>query len=455
MSPEKARRYNPTGPGAASEGMDGDPRLGEHSVAVLPFANLSDSPDNEYLSDGLSEEIINALSRVGGLDVVSRTSVFAWKGKAEDVREIGRRLGARSVLEGSVQRSEDRLRVTTRLVDVGSGFQLWSGRYDRSMEDIFAIEDEISDSVARALRVLFADREGAEPRPRPADIRAYEYVLRGRRFFRSTRKTSLEFALEMFRKAIDIDPDYVDARIGAAYAGALLRMYYPHLTQVLEEAEEQSLAALALAPDLAGAHAARGFVQFLRGELDVAEESFEQAMRLDPLQFEARYLLGRIRFQQGRHEEAATLFDEAAAAQEDYQAAFFAAQAREALGHEDEAREHYRLALETAERHMDLNPDDPRAATMRAVSLCRIGRPEDGKLWAERALEIDPADAGVRYNVACLFALEEEPDRAVDCLEEAIAAGFGNAEWIRQDPDLASLAGHPRFEALVAGLGSS
>jgi tetratricopeptide (TPR) repeat protein len=175
-------------------------------------------------------------------------------------------------------------------------------------------------------------------------------------------------------------------------------------------------------------------------------------MQLDPLQFESRYFLGRIRFQQGRHEDAAELFDEALAAREDYQAAFFGAQAREALGSTADAAEHYQTALEVAVRHMDLNPDDPRAATMRAVSLCRIGRLDEGKEWAERALVIDPADAGVRYNVACLFALETEPERAIDCLEEAIAAGFGNREWIRQDPDLSSLQGLPRFERLVSGL---
>lgn len=429
------------------------PALGEHSVAVLPFANLSDSPDNEYLSDGLSEEIINALARVPGLKVVSRTSVFAWKGKPGDVRDIGRSLGARSVLEGSVQRVGERLRVTTRLVDVASGFQLWSGRYDRSMEDIFAIEDEISDNVARALRVLFEGRGAKQARDEPSDIRAYDYVLRGRQFFRRTRKASLEFALEMFRKAIEIDPEYAEARVGAAYSGALLRMYYPTVEDVLEEADEQSRRALELAPDSSDAHAARGFVLFQQKEVDAAEESFNRAMQLDPLQFESRYFLGRIRFQQGRHEEAAQLFDEALEAREDYQAAFFGAQAREALGWTDDAKRHYRLALEVAERHMDLNPDDPRAATMRAVSLCRLGRLEEGKRWAERALVIDPADAGVRYNVACLFALENEPDRAIDCLEEAIASGFGNREWIRQDPDLEALRGYPRFERLVGSLG--
>jgi TolB-like protein/Flp pilus assembly protein TadD len=453
-----AEEGDPSGPdrefGAQGKGdRSVKPALGENSVAVLPFANLSDSPDNEYLSDGLSEEIINALARLEGLNVVSRTSVFAWKGKQGDVRDIGRALGARSVLEGSVQRSGDQLRVTTRLVDVDSGFQLWSGRYDRSMEDIFAIEDQISANVARALRVLFEDSGDAPARDQPSDIRAYDYVLRGRQFFRRTRKASLEFALEMFRKAIEIDPGYAEARVGAAYSGALLKMYYPKVEGVLEEADAESRRALEIAPDSSDAHAARGFVLFQQQEVEAAEESFNRAMQLDPMQFESRYFLGRIRFQQGRHEEAAKLFDEAMEAREDYQAAFFGAQAREAMGSTADADEHYRTALEVAERHMDLNPDDPRAATMRAVSLCRLGRLEEGKEWAERALVIDPTDAGVRYNVACLFALENEPDRAIDCLEEAIASGFGNREWIRQDPDLAALRGNSRFQEMVEGMG--
>lgn len=426
--------------------------FGDKSVAVLPFANLSDNSENEYLSDGLSEEIMNALARVEGLKVVSRTSAFAWKGRPGDVRDIGRALGAGSVLEGSVQRSGDQLRVTTRLVGVETGFQLWSGKYDRSMEDIFTIEDEIAGNVARALRVVFeGDGLQAHPGGQPTDIRAYEYVLRGRQFVGQYRKAPLEFAREMFQKAIEIDPEYAEARVGAAYAGALLSMYYPTLEAALVEADAESRRALELEPELADAHAARGLVQFVSKEMDAAEQSLRRAMQLDPLQFEARYFLGRLRFQQGRHEEAANLFDEALAAREDCQAAFFGAQAREALGTVEDATEHYRTALETAERHMDLNPDDPRAATMRAVSLCRLGEPEEGKVWAERALEIDPTDAGVRYNVACLFALEGDPDRAIECLEDAIAAGFGNRDWIRQDPDLEALHGNPRFEELVSG----
>jgi adenylate cyclase len=191
-------------------------------------------------------------------------------------------------------------------------------------------------------------------------------------------------------------------------------------------------------------------VLFVQGELEEAEESFREAMQRDLNQFESRYFYGRICFQQGRHAEAAALYDDAVRAREDYQAAFFAAQAYEALGDEETARRRYSDALEIVETHMDLNPDDPRAATMRAVASCRLGKLEDGIRWAERAIAIDPTDASVRYNVACLFALEGERERAIDLLEQAFASGFGQRDWVRQDPDLASLRGDPRFEALVA-----
>lgn len=442
-----------TGPDPASEGLDRGPEPvgGKQSVAVLPFASVGGAPEDEQLGDGISEEILSALSRIEGLRIVSRTSALAWRGRREDVREIGRALGAGSVLEGSVQRSGTRLRVTTRLVDVANGWQLWSGRFDREMEDVFEIQDEIAGNVARALRVVLRDGDRTSPpRTTPADIRAYEYVLRGRQFFRQTRKASLEFALEMFRKAIEVDPDYAEGYVGAASAQALIKMYYPSLGVDMGDADATSRRALELAPTLADAHAARGLVLFVQGEMEEAEERFREAMERDPNQFEARYFFGRICFQQGRHAEAAALYDDAVRAREDYQAAFFAAQAYEALGDEDTARQRYADALAIVETHMDLNPDDPRAATMRAVASCRLGRLEEGIHWAERAIAIDPTDASVRYNVACLFALEGERERAIDLLEQAFASGFGQRDWVRQDPDLASLRGDPRFEALVA-----
>ncbi|UCC70998.1 MAG: tetratricopeptide repeat protein [Gemmatimonadota bacterium] len=425
-------------------------KRGTRSVAVLPFANLCDSPDYEFLSDGLTEEIINALTRIEGLNVVSRTSAFSYKGKNEDVRKIGRELNVEAVLEGSVQAVGNRLRVTTQLVDVAGGFHLWSERFDREMEDVFAIEDEIAENVMRALRIFLREDERRALAKLPtSNVRAYEYYLRGRQFFHQSRRKSLEFAREMFRRAIGADPEYALAYAGVANASALIHMYYPTSEGNLEQADEASLKALQLDPELADAHAARGFALSMLKRFDEAEQEFRTAIGLNPKLFEARYFYARTCFQQGKLQQAAQLFDAASQVREDYQSAFFAAQSHEAVGNKDEAEARYLRALRVAEEHMELNPDDPRAATMRAVALCRLGRQEEGLHWAQQALAIDPHDAGVRYNVACLYALEGEADKAIDCLEEAIGVGFGNRGWIEQDPDLASLRDHPRYHALL------
>jgi len=385
---------SPLNPGPA-----GPPR--HRSVAVLPFVNLSGRAEDEYLGDGLSEEVINALAKVPDLQVASRTSAFTYKGSSKDIRTIGGELNVGSVLEGSVQRSGDRIRVTTQLVSVADGYHLWSERFDREMEDVFAIEDEIAEQVARALHAILKSQAWQRrPRIQPSDIRAYEYYLRGQQFLLQSRAKSLRYAREMFARAIQVDPTYAPAWAGAAEAGALIHMFYPTLEEELEDADETSAEALRLAPELAEAHAARGLTLFLMHRPEEAEQAFQEALRLDPDLYQARYYHGRACFQEGRLEEAAAEFQAAALIREDYQAAFFAAQSLEALGRTEEAMPHLEEALRVAEKHMELNPDDPRAATMRAVALCRLGRPEEGLHWGERALEIDPEDAGIFYNVA-------------------------------------------------------
>jgi tetratricopeptide (TPR) repeat protein len=321
-------------------------------------------------------------------------------------------------------------------------------RRPRDAEDVLgALADCAREVRSRAARG--EDAAGDEP---VTDDRAREYYLRGRRYLRQTRKRSLGFASEMFARAIAIDPGYALAHAAAAEAAALHHLYYPPDEERLRAAERASARAVELRPDLAEAHVARGLALFLARRHDEARRAFERALALDAALFEARYYFARASFQQGRMEEAARLFREANAIREDFQASFFAAQASEALGRAAEARDGYRAALAVVERYMDLEPDDPRAATMRAVALCRLGRRDEGLRWAEQALTLDPQDAGVGYNVACLYALEGAVDAALAQLERVVRAGFRNKEWMERDPDLASLRGLPRFEALLEAL---
>jgi TolB-like protein/tRNA A-37 threonylcarbamoyl transferase component Bud32/Flp pilus assembly protein TadD len=436
---------------ALHAGAAGHEEAAARSVAVLPLANLGGGPDAEFLSDGLTDEIITALTRIEELRVVSRTSAFAFKGTGQDVRAIGRQLHVRSVLEGGVQRDGDRLRVSVRLVSVADGYLLWSDRYDRQMRDVFAIQDEIAQNVARALRVILTDDERrALARAPTRDVSAYETYLRGRTYFRQARRKSLQYAREMFQQAIAIDPSFALAWAGVADAISQLKMFYPQADADIGLADAASAKALVLDAELPEAHAARGFALWLMKRVDEAAGEFETAMRLDSRQFESRYFYARLTYQRGDAEKAAELFEDAARAREDYQARFFAAQSYATLGRKAEAEAAYRRALHVVRQHLALNPDDPRAATMCAVSLCRLGDQAEGLRWAERARVIDPEDPGVLYNVACLYALEGKADDAIGCLAQAFEAGFGAREWIAQDPDLEALRGDPRFQALVA-----
>jgi tetratricopeptide (TPR) repeat protein len=304
--------------------------------------------------------------------------------------------------------------------------------------------------VAAALTAILREAERSRPAAGsdPVDVRAWELYLRGRRFLQQTRRASLRFAEELFGRAVVLDPGFALAHAGRAEAIALCNMYFPPEQDELEQAAASALA-VDLMPTMGEAHAAHGLALTMLKRPSEARRAFERALELDPGLPEAHYYFARACFQGGQLEEAAERFRAAARAGEHYQAAFFAAQASEALGRHDEAREAYAAALAVVERHMDLNPDDARAATMRAVSLCRLGRREEGLHWGEQASLLDPQDAGVRYNVACLLALEGQGERALDELAAVLQAGFGNRDWIRRDPDLASLHELPRFQALM------
>src|SRR3990167_8027904 len=260
------------------------------SVAVLPFANRSADEETEFFSDGMAEEIINALSKIQALRVASRTSSFAFKGKNEDIGEIGKKLKVSTVLEGSVRRMGNKLRITAQLVNVADGYHLWSERYDREMEDVFAIQDDISQAIAKALRVVLSDDEKKQiKKERSVNVEAYDYYLRGIQHMHQLRRKSLEYARQMFLRAIEIDPTYARAYAGVANCYSLLYSFFDSREFNMRQADQASSKALELEPGLAESHLARGVALSLAKRYDEAKQGFEQAMRLDPNLFEAPY----------------------------------------------------------------------------------------------------------------------------------------------------------------------
>ena len=419
------------------------------SVAVLPFTNMSNDPENEYFTDGMAEEIINALNKVQSLRVAARTSSFAFKGKNEDVGEIGRKLKVSTVLEGSVRKMGNRLRITAQLVNVADGYHLWSERYDREMEDVFAIQDDISQAIVKALKVILSEGEKKQiEKVRAENVQAYDYYLRGRQYYQIHRK-SLEYARQMFNRAVETDPEYARAYAGVADSCSLLYMYFDARDYNLRQADTASAKALELEPDLAEAHVARGLAISLSKRFREAEEEFETAMKLDPKLFEAAYWYGRALMSEGRMAEAAKMFERASALRpEDYQAPNFLAQAYNSMGRAEEAATTNRRSIRLMEEQLELNPSDARAANLLAATYANFGEKEKAIEYAKRSLEIDPDDAMLLYNVACTFALLGRSDEAIGYIERAVDKGFGHKEWLDHDPDLNALRGNPRFETI-------
>jgi serine/threonine protein kinase/Tfp pilus assembly protein PilF len=420
------------------------------SVAVLPFTNMSADAENEYFTDGMAEEIINALTKIQSLRVTSRTSSFSFKGKNEDIPEIGKKLKVSTVLEGSVRKMGNRLRITAQLVNVADGSNLWSEKYDREIEDIFAIQDDISQAIVKALRVILTEGEKKQiEKARTENVQAYDYYLRGRQYFHQLRRKSLEYARQMFNKAIEIDREYARAYAGVADSCSMLYTYFDAREFNLRQADIASHRALELEPELAEAHVARGLAVSLSKRFDEAEQEFETAMKLDPKLFDAPYWYGRALQSAGRFQEAAKMFERASTLRpEDYQAPGFLAQAYGSLGMVEERDAGLRRALKLMEDRLELNPDDARAANLAAAFLARLGDLSKAVEYADRSLAIDPEDPMLLYNVACTYVALKRYDDAMNCLERAVDKGFGHKEWIDHDPDLDPIRENLRFQAI-------
>ncbi|MGH8496212.1 MAG: TPR end-of-group domain-containing protein [Gammaproteobacteria bacterium] len=422
------------------------------AIAVLPFVDMSPQQDHAHFGDGIAEEILNTLSRIPALRLASRTSTFRFRGEA-DIRAIGRELEVDSVLEGSVRKSAGRLRVMAQLIDVSTGYHLWSERFDAVAEDIFAVQDTIARSIANALELeLNADQQTARQSATSKDPQAYELYLSGWRFFHRQGRKNFQFARQLFEEAIEVDPGFARAWAGLADCYAFLYMYIEPNQTYRDKARNASKRALRLAPDLAEARVSRALALALSERFDEAEREYEHAIELEPCLFEAWYFYGRMRMHQGDFAAAVPLLERASRCRpEDFQAPLLLRQMYVALGRDEDAGKAARRGIDAADQHLRMNPDDIRALYLSSLALLWLGDREAGRERADHALAIEPDDVGVLYNVACFYVLYGEHERALDYLERAVRPAPLLLALARSDPDFSAVREHPRFAALAAG----
>ena len=451
ITPEGVRRE--TDLETAKEAADSIPSLpavaapsaaGEKSVAVLPFVDMSAEGDQEYFSDGLTEELMNALAQVPELKVSSRTSSFAFKGTTSDIPAVAEKLSVAFVVEGSVRKAGERLRITAQLIEAASDTHVWSQAYDRELDDIFAIQDDIARKVAEMLRVKLLP--GDLPEATTENVEAYEYYLRGRDFFNRLGDKNLRQAVEMFRAATDIDPGFSRAWAGLALAHAYRAMHFGGAAEDKQGAESASQRAIDLGPEIAEIHTARLVALVALSREDEAEAEFNKAVTLNPRDFEAHYQYGRIQWTNGNLQGAVDLFERAREINpDDFQAPILLMTVYHARGAEEKAREVARAGVKAVQAHLEHHPDNPRAYMLGAGALLRIGEKEKGLQYMDRALRIDADSEDTQYNAACFFAAVGQYDKALDCL----ARGLHDPDWMENDPDLEPLHAFPRFRELM------
>jgi TolB-like protein/Flp pilus assembly protein TadD len=422
---------------------------GAPSIAVLPFDDLSEKGDQTYFCEGISEEILNALCKIANLRVASRVSAFQFGSKGADITEIGRKLKVQTVLEGSVRKSGDNLRITVQLVKTTNGFHLWSRQYDRRLEDIFEIQEEIADSIASALSVTM--QRTHNDNQQQVDPKAYDFFLRGLSYFAKHTTQDNVYARQMFDQAIGIEPDFGRAWAGLAYTYGFEYMYFNASGVNLSEAKRTSRRALDLAPDLAESYVSAGIAHCMCQEYEQADTEFEKAIELDPKNYEAWYFFGRTKVHEGDLPRALKLFERAAKARpEDFQSVLLQAQLYVSLGKKARAIEVTRKGIEKVRAVLELNPGDNRALNMGAFALLRLGEKDEATEWMTTSMKNAPMDAIIQYNAACFFSLAGELDKSLDCLENClIKVGNISREWLAHDSDMDNIRSHPRFEGIV------
>ena len=426
------------------------PAAQRKSVAVLYFENQSGSKEDEYLRDGITEDVITELSKIRGLNTFSRPTVLAFRDKPVTPAQIGQQLGAAYVLTGTLRRAGARLRISTQLVDTHTDFPLWSERFDREMKDVFEVQDEIARKIAEALRVTLSPQELEALAVKPTEnLQAYDLFLRGKRYARRQTRQDLEFALQMFENAVALDPSFALAYAACANACAMFYCNYSRDQVWVGRAREASGKAVALRWDLPEVQVSQAWVLY-------AAELHNEAVRMVKKAIErkhdcegAYYMLCRALFAAGRYQEVVDVAESAIEASgEDYNPYVPILNSLGAMGKEEAKLNMSQRFTVALEEHLKQVPEDARARVLLGAYSAELGREEDALRELNLALTLRANEASILYNAACVYCILKRKPEALATLRKAWEAGFQDAVWARRDPELAPLHGDPEFERL-------
>ena len=430
-----------------SESKSGVPKTGTKSVAVLYFENLSGAKEDEYLRDGITEDIITELSKIRGLNTFSRPTVLAFRDKSATPSQVGNLLRAAYVLTGTLRRSGNRLRITTQLVNTQTEFPLWSERYDREMKDVFEVQDEIARKIAEALRVTLSQQELEDLATKPTEnLQAYDLYLRGKRYARRQTRQDLEFALQMFENAVTMDPSFALAYAACANACAMFYCNYSRDAIWVERARNASGKAVALRWDLPEVMVSQAWVLYATELHDEAVRMVEKAIERKRDCEGAYYLLCRALFSAGRYQEVINVMEIALEVSgEDYNVYVPIVNSLGALGKKDAHRNLLLRRIGALENHLKQVPEDARARVLMATDYAEFGRVEDAIRELNMAVTLRANEASILYNAACTYAILKRKREALETIKKAWEAGFKDSVWARRDPDLALLHDDPEF----------
>lgn len=429
----------------------------KRSIAVLYFENQSGAKEDEYLRDGITEDIITELSKIRDLNTFSRPTVLAFRDKPVTPVQIGQQLGAAYVLTGTVRRAGTRLRISAQLVDTHTDFPLWSERFDREMKDVFEVQDEMARKIAEALRVTLSPQELEALADKPTEnLQAYDLYLRGKRYARRLTRQDVEFALQMFENALTLDPSFALAYAACANVCAMYYSFFSRDEVWMQRARDASGKAVALRWDLPETYVSQAWVLYSAGLFDEAVRMVKKAIERKRDCDGAYYLLCRALFAADRNQEVMDVAEAAIEASgEDYNVYVPIINALGVMGRVD-ARGAMTLRMTASlENHLKQVPEDARARVLLGAYYAALGRGAEALRELNLAVTLRANEASILYNAACVYCILKKKAEALDTLRKAWEAGSKDSVWARRDPDLAILHGDPEFERMYPEKSSS